>query len=640
MSRDLNGEPDEEGAAQQSGTAPPMEKIVVAIHGVGKQLRNETVRAVTHRFGQRCSPPLPAQPLGFFEALAGENHPVRQLATAKNHWLATVGFAEVFWADIPGSVVKAGDTLEETKAWGRTVVNRAEAVYRCNVGDGKLSRADFQQGVGVVEEMVESVAVLENLLAVAERAGVFKFELGQVLRDYVDDVQLVADFGGHRRQILDLFHQSMNKIVASHKAKYGGHTPDIYIVAHSEGSVVSFLALLEALSGRPESLCPQNVKPEDSWVTCVRGYMTIGSPIDKHLVLWPELWKGLSLQSGLDGQRVVPSATPIGRPTLQQQIKWRNYYDHGDPVGFQLDSAAAFLKEHGCAAFEFDTAKHDIGYSRSALPGKAHIDYWADDEVFGHFIDDVMRSPADAKRPADKPVNKVICYALPYFLTFALHLAAVFLLLKAACLFDAKDSPFKQFMPMLGAVLAAGAALCCATAAARLPRLARRSDWRWRGGAACLWLVSVGAMLAMPKAVTDYLVNAVPPFGWQWAIAGVSALVLSGWGAPRKPRAGRRCLMAAGALFFAATIGAGLIYAQPEKIWPSVLAGLAAIYVWWIAIMLFDLTFIWHRYIRNAVIADSLNYWHNRSDAVPREYFGIGKRRPPAPTQPAPAPAG
>ena len=52
--------------------------------------------------------------------------------------------------------------------------------------------------------------------------------------------------------------------------------------------------------------------------------MTIGSPIDKHLVLSPELFgEGAPLQSP-------------DRP-----IDWRNYYDEGDPVGFALDDARA-----------------------------------------------------------------------------------------------------------------------------------------------------------------------------------------------------------------------------------------------------------------------------------------------------------
>jgi hypothetical protein len=34
------------------------------------------------------------------------------------------------------------------------------------------------------------------------------------------------------------------------------------------------------------------------------------------------------------------------------------------------------------------------------------------------------------------------------------------------------------------------------------------------------------------------------------------------------------------------------------SIWPVFLAGAAFLYIWWLAILLFDLTFVWHLYIR------------------------------------------
>ena len=42
---------------------------------------------------------------------------------------------------------------------------------------------------------------------------------------------------------------------------------------------------------------------------------------------------------------------------------------------------------------------------------------------------------------------------------------------------------------------------------------------------------------------------------------------------------------------------------------PVVLAGLAFLYLWWLGILLFDLAFVWHRYIRNSVAVDTLGEW-------------------------------
>ena len=57
-------------AAQSSSGMPPLEKVVVAIHGIGSQQRSDTIRSVARRFGARSEPPLPMMPLGFFHGEA------------------------------------------------------------------------------------------------------------------------------------------------------------------------------------------------------------------------------------------------------------------------------------------------------------------------------------------------------------------------------------------------------------------------------------------------------------------------------------------------------------------------------------------------------------------------------------------
>lgn len=320
-----------------------MDKVVVAIHGIGSQRRGDSIRSVAQRFGAYWEPPLPVMPLGYFHVGRGTEVHVSELETDPNHPAAAIGFAEVFWADIPRGVAASEDTLEETKAWGASVVSRARATYLRNVAQPKLAGADFDLGAGVIEEIVETLDVMENLLVVADKAGVFKFEIGQLLRDYIGDVQVVTEFKLYRDMILYRFHAAMAKIVDRFDPIGPDKNCEIYLVAHSEGSVVSFLAMLQALSaGRildPEGKLP----PIDTgWIRHVRGFMTIGSPIDKHIVLWPKLWDGLRFAR-----------------QLEQPIKWRNYYDFGDPIGFKLDAARDFLGEKGCKAFDFE-AKHDL----------------------------------------------------------------------------------------------------------------------------------------------------------------------------------------------------------------------------------------------------------------------------------------
>ena len=632
-------------AASIAATAlelPMMDKIIVAIHGIGSQLRSDTIRSVAHRFGDRSCPPLPVMPLGFFNIGKTGEVRVSRLDAKPTDPLARIGFAEVFWADIPEQVVKANDTLEETKAWGSTVVSRAEAAYRHNVPAGRLSPQDFQLGIGVVEEIVETIDVMENLLTVAAKAGVFKFELAPLLRDYVGDVQLVTDFPFYREKIVYRFHSALAQIVKAVGQLYPNHTPEIYIVAHSEGTVISFLGLLEALSGRvvidPENMLA--VPVDSSWIDYVRGYMTIGSPIDKHIVLWPKFWEGMKLQSHLDASRsVVFEEAGRTRLKLKRQIKWRNYYDYGDPIGFRLETAVKLLHDSRCEAFEFVTEDHDFGFSRYWLPGKAHNDYWHDPQVFGHFIDDVVLPTGKAKAPESSMLVDKVSLLIPYVLTFLLHLAAVFVLYKAVTLEPDKQTTIFEHLPLQIGLLSG--LLMSITVAARLPRLVKTNGIRWELAALLAFLLgAVPCAWALPMEVADFLggpfTSLVSWLNIPDAYAGKAALLvaafaisMSGWLVPRRPKIGRRVLIGLGTTVIAFIVIRRLYDGTSQaSVWPVVLAGLAFLYLWWLGILLFDLTFIWHRYIRRSVAVETLLQWRHHEDAKPYSMMGLGRRSP------------
>ncbi|VWX62371.1 conserved membrane hypothetical protein [Burkholderiales bacterium 8X] len=660
-----DGVPDPQPAG---GTMPPITKIVIAIHGIGSQRRSATIRSVARRFGDRSSPPLPVMPLGYFYiGKAGEVH-VSRLEAEDDDPLAKIGFAEVFWADIPKSVVKDDDTLEETKAWAQSVVSRAQALYMKNVrpshapsrfarnkpGDDagpvrQLSSTDFALGAGVVEELIETVAVLENLSTIADKAGIFKFELASLLRDYVGDVQLVTDFQHYRERIVYKFHDAMAQIVDRFNKTFPGQTPELYIVAHSEGTVVSLLGLLQAI-GVDRVTDPTDAAKSSTtdWIRHVRGFMTIGSPIDKHLALWPNLFKKLNLrcEAATDGSVLLPQVEGTqSRRSLPARIRWRNYYDYGDPVGFKLDMAADFLDAHGCGAFEFEADRHNHGFSRYWLPGKAHSDYWDDPEVFGHFIDEVVSPAADPRDAQPPPANKfgrgVVSTAIPYLVAAALHFAAVFVFFKALNAFiepgntDAALVAHRQFA--LDIVLL-GLLLLGVTVAARLPQLARREDWRW-AVVALLALAAgiVPCMLLLPPGSAAFIGDAFSAGATSSADAAIrgksvlaavatAAVLLTGWIVPRSPKSGRRRLLLAGcALVVFIVVGRLWANEFDRPVWPVVLAGAAFLYLWWLGMLVFDLGFIWHRYIRNSVAVDALSKWGRGEEAMPmtlKELYG------------------
>ena len=654
-------------------------KIVVAIHGIGQQYRSETIRSVARRFGDSCKPAIPLLPLGYFNIAAGSDVRWSQLETDHDD-LKTIGFAEVFWADIPNQLVRSNDTLEETKAWLRTVISRAECVYDRNVlhprkkpgqatdagpapdadagetpaedADRRsepLAECDFRQGIEAVETLAEGVAVIERLSQFAAKASTFKFEVGTLLRDYVGDVQTVTEFPQYRNKILYRFHAALNAIVSTFQARYG-IAPEIYLVAHSEGTVISLLALLQGLSSMALADPDGQGEPEGgAWVEHMHGFMTLGSPIDKHIALWPELWEPFSFVKPVkaEGRVQICSTRLDAQPVrLRQHIKWRNYYDFGDPVGFRLDEARRWLASRHCGAFEFDGARHDHGYSRYWLPGKAHVDYWNDAELFQHFIDSVVKTPRlDTPPPAHNPWRGHVATSLPYLLAFALHLAAVTALFAAL-----GRGPVLELSTLFGIgvqALVPSILLASVTVAARLPRLVRPEP-RWRVLALVAW--GIGALatwLLLPAGVAENVGKA-----WQnlaaaassasassaSAAPGSAAIVIVGkatlcaiallaplaaWFVPRKfaPK-GRRLLVASGFLLILGIVLLGRGGVAQVKV-TEVVACLPFVFLWWLGIIVFDLAFVWHRYIRDAVSVRMLRAWRTGKNAKRDKLWGL-----------------
>jgi hypothetical protein len=539
-------------------SSPKFKDIIVAVHGIGQQSRYSTVRSVATRLAASKTllagstdpvRPVAPQPLGYFHS------EVRDITTATllddaaflgTTPLAATGFAEVFWADIPEKVVAEGSTLEETKAWGRTVVARAQALWirECQpeavkkvsiqgetsawrrnivasthtllmrVRHPRLIPPDFGLAAEVLDEIIETVYVLENLLFLADKAGLFKFDLAKVLQDYLGDVQIVTEFTDYRTDIVARFHKAMADIYAE-ECRKGNDQVRLHIVAHSEGTVISFLGLLQAMSGyqlitptspndRPQL---ENTGQIPEWLKHVHGYMTIGSPIDKHLLLWPRLFNKLN-----------PSLADTVLPA--DQIRWRNYYDYGDPIGFKLDTARRWLDQQESKAFQFcgcPAHQHDIGFARYLLPGKAHNDYWNDPGVFEHFVDDVIRMPRlgdpPANRPTDKNAIRLLSPALPYVFSAAVLIAGVYLICKAVAHFAYPDDPLTKYFlitainmePTTGmsrwgvfcTTLGISGLIAGVTLMARFPRLAAGRRWKIAG-----WVAFVTGCIFYIKLVS------------------------------------------------------------------------------------------------------------------------------------------
>ena len=601
----MNASPVSSTAAIKTGSAPTptpvgdntpqgpkLKKLVVAVHGIGKQFRYATIQSVADRFGAYCDLSL-GIPLGSFHpspsgSIAALRVPEPPYPPSFPSGLVDTGFAEIFWADIPSEAAKQADTIEETKAWAKTVVERVRAL---DCQKHKDATINYEKTSAVVDEMIETIDVIESLLFLGKKAGIVEFDLKELLTDYIGDIQIVTEFADYRARILGQFHNVLRELDRRHQ-------PDeIHIIAHSEGTVVAFLGLLQAMS--------DTAPPDSRWVDKVAGFMTIGSPIDKHLIMWPRLW------GNLNPAKVTKRKGPI---------QWRNYFDYGDPVGFELDTARKWLIEGKWMneppaphdLFNF-TDKHEFGFTRYPFPGKAHNDYWKDNAVFDHFIAEVIDPPEQNKsRPAKpppptRPVSWVVSWILPYVLCFIILLAGAYILYKPISKFIAAD---QDLSTMIANVVAIASLLAGMTVLARVPRLAKC----FVGFAVTALVFGISVLIYQwlidPKAEGYLSLFFMERFTWAgeaaivWVLGGLG--IVAGVTSYFRPRWGLKpiivllglvtCAVVSGIIF-----GPGILPGSERKppIWPVFLGGAAFLYLWWLAALIFDLVFVWHRYIRS-----------------------------------------
>src|SRR5258708_38484032 len=83
--------------------------------------------------------------------------------------------------------------------------------------------------------------------------------------------------------------------------------PEVYVIAHSEGTLVSYSSLVKAALNKAP------------WLASVKALVTMGSPIDKHFGIWPTRF-----------------LTRAGVTVLEPRIRWFNLWDISDPVGYGM----------------------------------------------------------------------------------------------------------------------------------------------------------------------------------------------------------------------------------------------------------------------------------------------------------------
>lgn len=116
--------------------------------------------------------------------------------------------------------------------------------------------------------------------------------------------------------------------------------------------------------------------PYVSWKNHVTNFITIGSPIDKYLALWPDNYLHLH------DTRTVAATAP-------KKMYHYNFCDEQDPVGHHLEEAMKTPVYQ--TLFNTDPiGNHDVVFRRYGIPGVAHNLYWTDQELFFGIIDKII----------------------------------------------------------------------------------------------------------------------------------------------------------------------------------------------------------------------------------------------------------
>lgn len=442
-------------------------KLFVAAHGIGDQKQFDTAQHVVKQVLRAASTSTnrgkdygPHISLGNFSS-GGTASTQSPTTTTAVYWHQDtgLGFSEIHWADLCRQPEQQGFRLEPAVPWSQTLVDKVKSLKDAAnlVKKTATSDPDFELIRTVIGEMGEGLQLIGWLTSFAPQLQLPRFETDKIVSEYLGDVQFVAEFADIRSQILARFHETMQGVFQTAQLREGD---EIYLIAHSEGTVVTLLGLLEAMSSEKRPV----------WLNHVRGWMTIGSPIDKHLILWPDLWK--RFENG-----PAPGLTKEHSPII-----WWNYTDFGDPIGFELDSMRAWMRQDRANGrwsdrFQFcDGNQNDFEciFSRYPWPGQAHLDYWTDNDLFDHFLGTVSGIKGTAEKPipvpACRPWSRRWSISVPYILAFLVLLAGVYFL-------DAGIWAVQKLPPdpwqFAQEVIAITSLLAGTTVLARIPRIVR-----------------------------------------------------------------------------------------------------------------------------------------------------------------------
>ena len=416
--------------AKTSDTESEFVTYVIVVHGIGEQRKNETVISVVNRFAEaRRDPtkednrdvltlgqasgqtglskvPRSKQPWMEFDGIPANPNglPLKIFLGETSSTGDNLRFVDLCWSDImQDSMPKV---LQKVDVWAKGLLGR---LLRKHEGA-------TQREAEVPFWMRRVLFLLVDTLMLLRFCMKFRFKEMEdlIFAKFLGDVQQYGEYARCRGRAVRRFHEMMAKIEAVHKEREEKRGPKrrkprYVIIAHRLGSIMSFDALLYAHakphirrsdSGKwvfPGYLRAKDIgiEPDTNWIWRVESFVTLGSPIDKYLMLW---WLNyrylLNHHEWFESKESKVQTCHCLGLVRKSLINHFNYCDELDPVGHNLDVAKQTKAYR--AVFK---PKEDIVFNRYKVPGAAHNKYWEDQGLFkwilARAVDRTIEDPPD-----------------------------------------------------------------------------------------------------------------------------------------------------------------------------------------------------------------------------------------------------
>jgi hypothetical protein len=330
--------------------------VIVVVHGIGRPKPYETLQRFLMYCGEwsgfegsRRPRYIAYESLGSLAGRFENGEPWFTSSDAPGY-----GFAEVHWADL----MKGEDDPRALNIlkWASHTGHVLKALESRKVGDGSggspLPTDIFARVVG---DVVLTAQISRSLMSYAriEVDG-----LVDSVQHFVASYQVFTGSEPTRNDIVERCAETLDRIaVRAHElnANENGEEIRVHVVAHSLGSVIALLALME-VARRPGG---------SDRLGCLRSFCTLGSPLDLFVALHGELFDFESLAKV--------------RRANGHRVDWVNYVEAADPVASSLVHVSKKLEEHDCTLFH-DLNEHT--YSHTLVPGGAHVAYWTDGRLW------------------------------------------------------------------------------------------------------------------------------------------------------------------------------------------------------------------------------------------------------------------